>query len=102
MVTTPGTLLEAPVGPACNDHSPIELSHELLEPARETGHVLGAVAGWMLRPGELQVINTDHIKRAAAHRDLPGPRTQAGDRSTLIAGRVPGCTSRSGASASTG
>ena len=83
MVTTPGTLLEAPVELAYSDHGPIELSRELLEPARETGHVLGAVAGWMLRPHERQVIDTDQIKRAAAHCDLPGPRTQARDRSTF-------------------
>ena len=90
MVTTPGTLLDAPIELAHSDHGPIELSRELLEPAGESRHVLDGIAGWMLRPHELQVIDNDQIKRAAAHCDLPGPRTQARDRSSLVAGRVPG------------
>lgn len=82
MVTTPGTLLEAPIELAYSDHGPIELSRELLQPARERRHLLDAIAGRMIRPHELQVIDNDQIKRAAAHCDLPGPRTQARDGST--------------------
>ena len=55
MVTTPGTLLDAPIELAYSDHGPIELSRELLEPARESRHVLDAIAGWMRRPHELQL-----------------------------------------------
>ena len=90
MVTTPGTLLDAPIELAHSDHGPIELSRELLKPAGESRHVLDAIAGWMLRPHELRIIDNDQIKRAAAHCDLPAPRTQASDCSSLVARRVPG------------
>jgi hypothetical protein len=55
VVTTPGTLLDAPIERAHSDHGPIEFSRELLEPARESRHVLDAIAGWMRRPHELQL-----------------------------------------------
>jgi len=92
-VIAPRTLPEAPVELAYNEHGPIELLRELLERTRETGHVLGAVACWMLRAHELQVIDTDQIKRAATRCDLPGLRTQARDRSpqsqdACLAGRA--------------
>jgi hypothetical protein len=72
VVTTPWTLLDAPIESAYSDHRPIELSRERLGPTRESQHVLDAIGGWMLRPHELQVIYNDQIKRAAAHCDVPG------------------------------
>ena len=51
----PRTLLDAPIELPYSDHGPIELSRELLEPARESRHVLDASAGWMLRPHKLQL-----------------------------------------------
>jgi hypothetical protein len=72
VVTNPGTLLDAASELARSGQQPVELARTLLEPARESRHLIPAIAGWMLRPQELQVIDKDQIKRAAAHCDLPG------------------------------